>query len=72
MLHRIGHMDRLQYMLILQNVMASSVLILYHDGIIHFQEEHSIQHSRVVIESLSLQADVEFIDWPQRAPDESP
>jgi len=73
MLHRISHMDRLQYKYTLQNVMVPSIRMLYHDGIIHFQEDHSsIQHSRVVKEWLSLQADVEFIDWPQRAPDMNP
>ena len=47
--------------------------MLYHDGIIHFQQDHSsIQHSRVFKEWLSLQADAEFIDCPQRAPDMNP
>jgi len=73
MLHCIGHMDRPPYKHILQNVMVPSVRMLYHDGIIHFQEDHSsIQHSRVVKEWLSLQADVEFIDWLPRAPDMNP
>ena len=67
MLHRIeGHLDSLQY----QNVMVPSVRMLYPDGIIHFQQDHSSIHdSHVVQEWLSLQADVELIDWPPRAPD---
>jgi len=65
-LHRIeGHLDGLQYQHILQNVMAPSVWILYPEGIIHFQQDHSSIHdSRVVQEWLSRQADVELLDWP--------
>jgi len=69
MLHHIeGHLDSLRYQHILQNVMLPSVQMLYPDGIIHFQQDHSSIHdSRVVHEWLSLQADVELIDWPLRA-----
>jgi len=50
--------------------MVSSVRMLYPDGIIHLQQDHSSIHdSRVVQEWLSLQDDVELIDWPPRAPD---
>ena len=74
MLHRIeGHLDSLQYQHILQNVVLPSVRMLYPDGIIHFQQDHSYIHdSRVVQGWLSLQADVELIDWPPRAPDMNP
>jgi acyl carrier protein phosphodiesterase len=47
--------------------------MLYPEGIIHLQQDHSSIHdSRVVQERLSWQADVELIDWPQRAPDMNP
>jgi hypothetical protein len=47
--------------------------MLYPKGIIHFQQDHSSIHdSRVVQEWLSLQADVELIDRPLRAPDMNP
>ena len=74
MLHRIeGHLDSLQYKHILENVMVPSVRMLYPDGIIHFQQDHSSIHdSCMVQEWLSLQADVELIDWPPRAPDMNP
>jgi len=74
MLHRReDHLDILMCQHILQNVMLSSVRMLYPDGIIHFQQDHSsIQDSRVVQEWLSLQADVELIDWPPRAPNMNP
>ena len=70
-LHSIeGHLDGLQYQHILQNVMVSSVQMLYPDGIIHLQQDHpSIHDSRVVQEWLSRQADVELIHWPPRTPD---
>jgi len=43
--------------------------MLYPDGVIHLQQDHSSIHdSRVVQEWLSRQADVELLDWPQRAP----
>jgi len=46
--------------------------MLYPDGTIHFQQDHtSIHDSRVVEEWLSVQAD-ELIDWPPRAPDMNP
>jgi hypothetical protein len=59
-LHRTeGHLDGLQYQHILQNVMVPSVRMLYHDGIIHLQQDHSSIHdSHVVQEWLSQQADV--------------
>jgi len=73
MLHRIGQLNGLQYKQILQNVMVPSVRMLHPDGIIHFQQGHSTIHdSRVVHERLSLQADVELIDWPPRGPDMNP
>jgi hypothetical protein len=47
--------------------------MLYPDGVIQFQQDHSsILNSRVVQEWLSQQADVELIDWPPRAPDMNP
>ena len=70
-LHRIeGHLDGLQYQHILQNVMVPYVRTLYPDGIIHFQQDHSSIHDSLVVQEwLSLQADVELIDWPPQAPD---
>jgi hypothetical protein len=57
----------------LQNEMLPSVRMLYPDGIIHFQQDHSSIHdSSVVQECLWLQADVELIDWPPRASDMNP
>ena len=68
-----GHLDSLQHQHILQNVMLPSVRMLYPDDIIHFQQDRSSIHDfRVVQEWLSLQADVELIDWPPRAPDMNP
>jgi hypothetical protein len=50
--------------------MVLSVRVLYPNGVIQFQQYHSsIQDSRVVQEWLSLQTDVELIDWPPGAPD---
>jgi hypothetical protein len=47
--------------------------VLYPDGVIQFQQDHSSIHdSRVVQEWLSRQADVQLIDWPPRAPDMNP
>jgi len=47
--------------------------MLYPDGIIHFQQDQpSFHDSRVVQEWLSLQAEVELIDWPLLAPDMNP
>jgi len=47
--------------------------MLYHDGVIHLQQNHSSIHDfRVVQEWLSRQADVELTDWPPRAPDMNP
>ena len=64
MLHRIEcHLNSLQYQHILHNVVLPSVRMLYLNGIIHFQQDHSsIRDSRVVEEWLSLQAEVELID----------
>jgi hypothetical protein len=73
MLHRIGQLNGLQYKQILQNVMVPSVRMLRPDGKIHFQQGHSTIHdSRVVRERLSLQEDVELIDWPPRGTDMNP
>jgi len=73
-LHHIeGHLDSLQYQHILQNVMVPSVQILYPEGIIYLQQDHSSIHdSRVVQEWLYRQADVELLDWPPRGPDMNP
>ena len=62
-LHRIeGHLDGLQYHHILQNVMVTSIRMLYPDGIIHLQQDHSCIHdSHVVQEWLPRQADLELI-----------
>jgi len=60
-----GHLDGLQYQHILQNVMVPSVRMLYPEGIIHLQQDHSSTHdSCVVQEWLSRQADIELLDWP--------
>ena len=68
-----GHLDDLQYKQILHNIMVPSVRMLYPEGIIHLQQDHSSIHdSRVVQEWLSRQADVELLDWPPRAPDTNP
>jgi hypothetical protein len=57
----------------LQNVMVPSVRMLYPNGIIHLQQDHSSIHdSRAVQESLSRQADIEIIDWPPWVPDMNP
>jgi len=52
MLNRIEvHLDSLHYQHVLQNVMLTSVLTLYPDGINNFQRNHSSIHdSRVVKE----------------------
>ena len=71
--HIEGHLDSLQYQHILQNVMLLSVWMIHPNGIIHFQQDHSSIHdSRVVQEWLSMQADVELIDWPLQAHDMNP
>ena len=47
--------------------------MLYPDGVIHFQQDHSSIHdSHVVQEWLSLWAKIEPIDWPPWAPDMNP
>jgi hypothetical protein len=54
----------------MKGLKVPSVRMLYPDGIIHLQQDHSSNHdSRVVQEWLLWQADVEFIDWPPRTPD---
>jgi len=73
MLHRIGYLDSLLYLHILQDVMVPTVRMLYRAGIIHFQQDHFFVHdSRVVREWLLLQADVQLIDWSPRAPHMNP
>ena len=74
MLHRIeGHLDSLQYQHISQNVMLPSVWMLYPDGTIHFQQDHSSIHDSCVIQEwLSLQADIELIDLLLQVPDMNP
>ena len=68
-----GHLDGLHYKHILQNVMVTSARMLNPDGVIHLQQDHlSIHDCRVVQEWLSRQADVELLDWPQRAPGMNP
>jgi hypothetical protein len=59
-LHRIEeHLHGLQYKHISKHVMVPSVRVLYPDGVIQFQQDHSsINDSRVVQEWLSRQADV--------------
>jgi len=53
--------------------MVPSVQMLYPDGLIHLQQDHSSIHdSRVVQEWLSQQENIELIDWPPRAPDMNP
>ena len=53
--------------------MVSSVRMLYPDGIIHLQHNHSSIHDcRVVQEWLLWQADVEHLDRPPRALDMNP
>ena len=47
--------------------------MFYPEGTINFQQDpSSIHDSRVVQEWLSLQADVELIEWPRRSPDLNP
>jgi len=74
MLHHIeGHLDSLQYLHILQNVMLSFVWMLHPNGINHFQQDQSSIHDSFVVKKwLSLQADVELIDWLTRATDMNP
>jgi len=68
-----GPLDGLPYQHILQNVMVPSVWMLYPDGVIHLQQDHSSIHdSRVVQEWLLWQADVELLDWPPRVLDMNP
>ena len=53
--------------------MLPSVWMLYPDGMIHLQQDHSSIHdSRVVQEWLLRQAGIELIDWTPRVPDINP
>ena len=68
--HHRCHLDGLQYQHILQNVMVPSVWMLYPDGIIHLQQDHSSNHDYLVVQEwLSWQSEVELLAWPPRAPD---
>jgi hypothetical protein len=71
MLHHIEyHLGGFQYTHILQNVMEPCVRMLYPTGKIQFQQGHSSIHEcRVVQEWILLQANIELIDLPPRAPD---
>jgi hypothetical protein len=73
-LHRIEeHLEGVQYKHILKYVMVPSVRVLYPDGEIPFQQDHSSIHDfRVVQEWLSRQADVKLIDRPPQVPDMNP
>jgi hypothetical protein len=64
-LHRIEeNPDDLQYKQIFKHVMVSSVRLLYPNGEIQFQQDHSFFHdSHVVRKWLSWLAGVELIDW---------
>ena len=71
--HVDGHLDGLHYQHTLKNVTVPSVRMLYPDGIIHLQQDHSSIHdSRVVQEWLSRRIEFELLDWPPRAPDMNP
>ena len=53
--------------------MLPSVQMLYPDGMINLQQDHtSIHDSRVVQEWLLRQAGIELNDWTPRAPDMNP
>jgi hypothetical protein len=53
----------------MKGLKVPSVQMLYPDGIIHIQQDHSFIHdSRVVLGWLSRQADVELIDSTPQAP----
>jgi hypothetical protein len=53
--------------------MVPPARMLYPDGVIQFQQDHSSIHDpRVVQKWLSRQADFELIDCPPRAPDMNP
>jgi hypothetical protein len=57
----------------MKGLKVPSVRMLYPDGIIHLQQDHSSNHdSRVVQEWLSRQAVVELIAWTPRTPDMNP
>jgi hypothetical protein len=59
--------------LYLAQQMVSSVRMLYPDGIIHLQQDHSSIHDcRAVQEWLYRQADVELLDTTPRALDINP
>jgi hypothetical protein len=69
----VEHLDGLQYKHILKHVMVPSVRMLYPDGVIWFQQEHSSIHNpHIVQEWLSQQTNVGLIDWPPRALDMNP
>jgi len=66
-------LDGLHYQHILQNITVPSAWMLYPDGIIHLQQDHSSVHDSLVVQEwLSQQAKVILLDWPPRAPDMNP
>jgi hypothetical protein len=57
----------------LEHMIVPSVRLLYPDGVIQFQQNHSSIHNfHVVKEWLSWQADVKVTDWLSQAPDMHP
>jgi len=53
--------------------MLPSIWMLYPDGIIHLQQDHSSIHDCCVVQEwISRQADVELLDLPPRALDMNP
>jgi hypothetical protein len=53
--------------------MVPSVRVLYPDGVIQFQQDHSSIHDTFIVQEwLSWQVDVQLIDWPPQAPDMNP
>lgn len=68
-----GHLNSIQYLHILENVMIPSVRLLYPDGMIMLQQDHSpIHDSQVVQNWLARRGDIELVDWPPRGADLSP
>ena len=58
-----GHLEGLHYQHNFKNVTVPPVWMLYPDGIIHLQQDHSTIHdSRVVQQREARQADVEILD----------
>jgi hypothetical protein len=52
---------------------TTSIRMLYPEGIIHFQQDHSSIHDSCMVQAwLSLQADIKLIDWLPQAPDMNP